>query len=286
MPNQPARPENEPPSIELKGERQGDPSCNVRRASDEGDMLGASQGDEDNRNRPKTAQDTLEQVPGHSRRRVEETSSGRAQDKLGAPEDKADTSPVSGRVEDDGEQLMKLQNTTKQVSKHSEGISQKDSPGRPGEEPEEPGGEMAIPGDAYTYQEGPRGDASDDGGSMNAPSRDTGPGGHRDEEEVSRVVKADLDHQKVVNGAGYNGTQPMDDRNEHVFDANPPSRDRGPGGRLGKRDGLGDIEDDLERQSDGECNKMGGETLQMIGSARVTEAATKEVVDEVMRTAQ
>ena len=52
---------------------------------------------------------------------------------------------MSEQVEDDGEQPMKLQNTMKQVSKHSEGISQKDSPGRPGEEPEEPGGETAIP---------------------------------------------------------------------------------------------------------------------------------------------
>ena len=42
------------------------------------DALGASKGDKDPRNRPKMAQYTLEQVPGCLRRRVKETSPGKA----------------------------------------------------------------------------------------------------------------------------------------------------------------------------------------------------------------
>ena len=131
-------------------------------------------------------QNALAQVLGRSRRRVEETSPGRAQDELGAPGDEADASPASGWFENDGERPMKLQNTSKQVSKRSEGISQKHSPGRPAEEPDEPSGETAVPDGVHSTHEGPRGVTSDVGGGTNAPSRDRPPGGHLGDQEEPR----------------------------------------------------------------------------------------------------
>ena len=204
-PDEAAKQHDEPPSVELEGEKGSRASCDDAPTRAETDALGAPKGDEDPRKRPKAAQNESDRVRERSERRDEENSPRRTQDEPDAPGDEAEASTASKGIEDGGTRPRKLRETSKQVSKRSEGSSQKNSPGRPGEEPEEPGGETAVPGDAYTYQEGPRGDASDDGG-----------------------------------------------------DANPPSRDRGPGGRLGERDELGDVEGDLERQSDGDGDGMEG----------------------------
>ena len=131
----------------------------------------------------------------------EEDSPEGALDELDMLGDEADTLIASEGVEVDGSHATKLWETSKQVSKRSEGSSQKDLPGRPGEEPEEPGGETAVPGNAYTYQEGPRGDASDDSGGTNVPSRDTWPGGQMGELDGSRGVEVIQDCEIVVNGA-------------------------------------------------------------------------------------
>jgi hypothetical protein len=45
--------ENKPLSVELEGERQMDPICEVECTSDGADMSGASDGDEDPRNQSK-----------------------------------------------------------------------------------------------------------------------------------------------------------------------------------------------------------------------------------------
>ena len=74
----------------------------------------------------------------------------------------------------------------------------------------------------------------------------------------SRGIEGVRDRDKVVDRAEYDWIRPRCEKNERGGDANPPSRDRGPGGRLGERDGLGDVEDDLERWSDGEGDEMDG----------------------------
>ena len=95
-------------------------------------------------------------------------------------------------------------------------------------------------------------------GGTNAPSGDTGPGGHRGEEESSRGVEGESDRVKVVDRAGYDGNHPRCEENERGGDANPPSRDNRPGGHSGERDELGDVEGDRERQSDGDGDDMDG----------------------------
>ena len=151
---------------------------------------------------------------------------------------------------------MKLWNASEQVSKRSEGISQKDSPGRPGEEPDEPSGETAVPDGVHSTQEGPRGVTSDVGSGTNAPSRDRPPGGHLGDREESRGVEGVRDRDKVVDRAEYDWIRPRCEEDERGGDANPPSRDRGPGGQLGEQVESGANEGGRERQNDGD----GGQT--------------------------
>ena len=82
------------------------------------DALGASKGDKDPRNQPKMAQYMLEQVLGCLRRRVKETSPGKAQDKLGNLGDNVDVSSALGSVEDVGNWLMKPKNTSEHKHRH------------------------------------------------------------------------------------------------------------------------------------------------------------------------
>ena len=258
-PDEPGQRRNEPPSVELEGERLSRASCDDGPTNDVTDVSGALKGDEDPRNRPKAAQNALEQVRERSKPKDEEGLPERAQVGREAPGDEADASTASEDVEVDGNQPTKLWNASEQVNERSKRKFGEDSPGRPGEEPEEPGGETAVKDDAHTYQGSPRGDTSDGGAGTNAPSRDTGPGGHRGEEEASRVVEGVRDRVKVVNGAGYDGTRPRSDGSERDVEPNAQCRRTGPLGHRGERDGLGDVEDDLERRSDGEGDEMDGE---------------------------
>ena len=93
-------------------------SCNTILTRANADALKASNGDKDPRNRPKMAQYMLEQVPGCLRRRVEETSPGKAQDKLGNPGDKADASSAPGSIKDIGNWPMKPKNTSEHKHRH------------------------------------------------------------------------------------------------------------------------------------------------------------------------
>ena len=63
----PPNAENEPPSVELEGERKSLGSCEVGPTSAETTASGVSRRDEDPRNRPKAAQNTSEQVQEHSK---------------------------------------------------------------------------------------------------------------------------------------------------------------------------------------------------------------------------
>ena len=69
--------------------------------------------------------------------------------------------------------------------------------------------------------------------------------------EKSEVIEGDPDRAKVVEGAGRNGKRLESIRNQRDVDTNALRRDRGPGGHLVEEVEPGDVEDDRERQSDG-----------------------------------
>ena len=70
--------------------------------------------------------------------------------------DKVDTSGLFIGVEDDGNRPEKLQNMSECEHKGSKRSSQENSAGRPGEEPDNPGGETIVPGGVHDIQERPR----------------------------------------------------------------------------------------------------------------------------------
>ena len=187
-------------------------------------------------NRPKMAQDALEQVPGHLRSRVEETSPGRAQDEPGNPVDKEDVLGVSNGDEDAREWPKKLRGTLECVSKRSELKENEDSPGRPGDEPDKLGGDMAAPGDFQTSQRCPRNVSNERVDQTDAPGRDRSPGGHRGEQEESEVIEGVRDHETVANHAGYNRKHPRSDGSTRVVETNAQRRENRPRGHLGERD--------------------------------------------------
>jgi hypothetical protein len=123
-PDEPARVENEPPSIELEGERRDVASCDVERTGGEADVSRASEG-----------------------------------------------------VEVDGNRSKKLWSASEHDRDRSKRINEENSPGRPGDEPDEPGGEAAVPGDVHSTQERPRCETSDVVDNTNASRRGEGPGG-------------------------------------------------------------------------------------------------------------
>ena len=69
-----------------------------------------------------------------------------------------DASRASEGIEDDGNRPKKLRKTLERVSTRSETKEREleDSQGRPGDEPDEPGGETAVPGDCQTSHKRPR----------------------------------------------------------------------------------------------------------------------------------
>ena len=63
---------------------------------------------------------------------------------------------MSWTIKDVRKKPRKLRKTSEHVSEHLESRSRENSPGRPGEEPEELGGETAIPDGVHSVQERPR----------------------------------------------------------------------------------------------------------------------------------
>ena len=269
-PDEPARRENEPPSVELEGERRGNPSCDA-------DATGVCSRVEDNGKRQKNLENASERIDEPLEQKDEGDSPEGALDELDAPGDKADASPASGRVEDDGERPMRLRNASERISQRSKRRSQKDSPEEARGDPDEPGGETVVPGGLQAYQEGPTSGASEDGGETSASDRDTGPGGHRGEEESSRVVEGESDRESVVDRAEYDRIRPIGDRDERGGDTNLPGRDRGPGCWLGEQDESGGVADDRERQSDGDSVGNDGRRGRMDGAASGARRDSKRV---------
>ena len=145
---------------------------------------------------------------------------------------KTDVLGASGSAENAGNWLMNLQDVSECECKCLEQWKEKDSPRRT---PDEPDGEMAIPGGAQKVQERPTGVRDKSAVETNALCRETGPGGHAELQEASRDVKIDLDCQDVVEGAKYDRIGHRCDRSGGDVETNLPDGDEGPGGHLGER---------------------------------------------------
>ena len=127
---------------------------------------------------------------------------------------------------------------------------------RPGEEPQELGGETIVPGSVQSIQQGPRKVRDERVDNMNAPSQDTGPEGRLEVQEDSKGVEVDPDLCEVVEGAKHDGKQPRNEGNACDVETNVSCRDRGPGGHRGKKEASGSIKDDQEHYNDGDAIEM------------------------------
>ena len=166
-------------------------------------------------------------------------------------------------VEDARNVAKKLRKALKCVRERSERKGPEDSPRRAPDEPEDLGGETDVPSVTQSYQEGPRSVRNEHVDGTKAPSRDTGPGGRLEVQGSSKDVEGNPDCAKVVEDAVYDGKRPKSVRNERDVDTKALRRVRGPGGHLVEEVRLGDIEDDRERQSDGDGDEMDGIRLGM-----------------------
>ena len=175
-----------------------------------------------------------------------------AQVELDDPGAKADASAASETFEDVGKKPKRLLEASKRVRKRSERKSQNNSPGRPGEEPEDPSGDAVVPGGTHGVQEHPRSIRNERVDGTNSPCRDRAPRGCRSDQVESRGVEGVQDRENVVDRAGYDGKHPRIEDNERDGGTDARTRETGPGGQLGERGGPGDVEGDRERQSDGD----------------------------------
>ena len=232
-PAETTRPPDEPPSVELEGERILYPSGDVRATSVETDASGALGRDEDAVGRPKKLRNTSKLVSKHLEHRSREDSPGRPGEEPDDPGAKADASEASWTIKDVSKRPRKLRKPSERVSGRSKRRNRKHSPGRPGEEPDEPDGVTVVPGDVHRTQEGPRGEGNQRVDDANALCRDTWPGGQLGEMDGSRGTEGDSDRASAIDHAEIDGIGPGNERNERGGDANPPSRDRDPGGHSG-----------------------------------------------------
>jgi hypothetical protein len=248
MPDQPARPQNEPPSVELEGERRTVASCDVEHNGGEADASGASDGVEDDGKRPMDLRKTLERVSKHLKPMEKQNSPDRPGEE---PEDPGGEMAVPDGVHDVQEGPLSVRN---ERADETDAPRRDTPPGGPGSEQkargesDEPGGDAAVPGDVHSTQEDPRCETSDGVDDTSASCRDTRPGGLEGEQEESRGVEVSLDRQKDVDGAEYDGNRPRSEENEHDVDTNALRRDRWPGGRLCERGGSGAPEGWRRRQ--------------------------------------
>ena len=277
IPDKPAQPLNETPSVELEGESGTDPSCEVGLTTNEADALGVPGHTEDSRNVPKKARNASEHERESSEQDEEKNSPDGAKIDPSDPRDEADASPVQRTVEDVGRSLKNLHNALKCVRKHSEPKEEMNSPSRPQEEPYDPGGETAIPGGIHNVQERPEGVRNERVDGTDAPSRDTDPGRDLELQGESEVIEGDPDRAIVVDSAEYDGTHPRSDGSTRVVETNAPCRDNRLGGHIGERGGPGDAEGDWERLSDGEGIEMDRTGCQMDGATSGARCESKRL---------
>jgi hypothetical protein len=146
----------------------------------------------------------------------------------------------------------------------------------------DPGGEADAPGDPESDPQGPRGGSNDDRGDTNAPGRATGPGGHLELQGESRGAEVDWERRKVVERAEYDRIRPSSDGNSRGVDANTLCRDKAPGGDPGERNDSGEVEDDRERQSDGNGDHRGWRRGDKDGATSAARRDSKRVETDAL----
>ena len=221
----------------------GDPGC-------EADASAAPWSIERVLKKPKKLRNVSEQIRQHPKGRTRRYSPGGTQVESHDPDDDADVSTTSGSVEGVWKRPKKLPNTSERERKRSKRRCQQNSPSRPGEEPEEPGGETVVQGDVHSHPEPHRGGTNDDGIETKPSSRDTEPRRHLGEPEASRGVEGVRDRGTVVDGAGHNGIRPSSDGSERRVETNAPCRRNRPGGHMGEPKASRDVEGDWSRKID------------------------------------
>ena len=152
------------------------------------------------------------------------------------------------------------------VRECSEPKEEENSPSRPREEPDDPGGETAVPGSVHDVQEHPRNVRNECTDETDAPGRVTGPGGYLELQEESEDIEGDSDRANIVDHAGYDRVCHRSDGNARVDETNAPCRDNRPGGHIGERGGPGDVECDRECQSAGDGVERDGRRCRTDGT--------------------
>jgi hypothetical protein len=189
---------DQPPSVELEGERRSVASCDVGLTSSDADVTGAPR-----------------------------------------------------RVEDDGDVSRKLGKVSDREHERSKRRTRANLPDQARDEPDNPGGEAAVPDDIQSTKEGPRNVRNERADEMDAPDRDRSPGGHRGEQESLRGVEGVQGRGTVIERAGYDWIRTRSKDNECVVETNALRRDTRPGGHPGEQVGSADIQDNRERRDDG-----------------------------------
>ena len=175
-------------------------------------------------------------ISKRSKRKGQKYSPGRTKVNPGNLGHNADMSAALGSVEDVQKKSKKLQNVLEQVHERLKEQTQQNSPSSPGEEPDEPGGETAIPDGLHNNPERPRSVSNKHIDEMNAPCQRNGPGGHLGKPERSRGVEGVRDHRMVVDSTEHDGIHPSSDRSEREVEMNMLCRDRRLGGHLGEQE--------------------------------------------------
>ena len=137
-PDETTRSQDQPPSVELEGERKGVASCDAGPTTGDADMAGVPGGDEDARKQPKKPRNTLEHIRGHLERKDGENSPGRARDELGNPSGEAHASGASEGDKDPRNRHKMAQNALEQARERSKGRSREDSPRAAQADPNDP----------------------------------------------------------------------------------------------------------------------------------------------------
>ena len=183
------------------------------------------------------------------------------------PSGEVNASGVSRCDEDARRRPKKLWNAPERVSAQLKQTEQEDSLSRPPDEPNAPDDEAVIPGDLQSTQGCPKGIWSECIEETNALCPHTGPGGYASELETRRGDEVDRAHQKVIEGAEYDGVCTINDWNARVIKTNAEHQVTGPGGHMGKWSELGSVGSDRECRNDGEHDGYDAERGQMDGAA-------------------
>jgi hypothetical protein len=246
MPDQPARPQNEPPSVELEGERRTVASCDVEHNGGKAEASGASYGVEDDGKRPKKLWNTSEPERQRSERRTRTNSPRWARDERHDPGGATD---ARGDVHSTKEGPRG--GTSDRVDETS--ASCRDTAlGAPGGKPVEPRSaesdwshERIVSGDEHNRV---RTRSKDDERVVETSARrDTGPEGHLGDRVESRGVKDDWGRRTVGDSAGRDVIRTMTEENKRDVETDAQCRDPGAGGHSGERIELGDVEADWKR---------------------------------------